>query len=589
MSEMAKTLTYGGVALVTLIIAGFSRPKPPVSTAPTQVGKPLNPVDDPLSATSLEIIKYDEDTASIRTFAVAQKGGLWTIPSHQGYPADAERQMAEAATCVMNLEILGVASTHAGDHSTYGVIEPDQEKLKAGTVGVGTRVTMKKAKNESLVHMVIGKEVKDEPSQRYVRELGRDPVYVVKLDPSKLSTKFDDWIEDDLLKLNTWDVRAVMLKDYSVDLQFGLDGLRVVMDPRSEISLKYDDSNSKWVIELLKDFDRESERFVEVELAEDEEVNSDELNDLKNALDDLKIVDVERKPEGLSRDLKAEKEFANNREAVNNLFQRGFFPSKVSEDGYNIFSSEGEVLCQMKDGVEYILRFGKIVLGAEEDSKTGEDDEDGENSGKRTGINRYIFVMAHLNEDVIDKPELEELPEMPETGEAGGEESAQEQGGQSDSQPQQAADASTGDANEEPAEETQDGKDSQEGDSEQDASAEDESGEDDIGLDEVIAKRKEIEKENQRKLDVYQEKVTKARDKVKELNDRFGDWYYVISDDVYKKIHLGRKDIIKKKEKDEENEGQEGGESTDNGEDSGALSELEGLEDGLPDSDAEEK
>ena len=35
-----------------------------------------------------------------------------------------------------------------------------------------------------------------------------------------------------------------------------------------------------------------------------------------------------------------------------------------------------------------------------------------------------------------------------------------------------------------------------------------------------------------------------ANRKAKELNERFGDWYYIISEDVYKKIHLGRFDII---------------------------------------------
>ena len=32
---------------------------------------------------------------------------------------------------------------------------------------------------------------------------------------------------------------------------------------------------------------------------------------------------------------------------------------------------------------------------------------------------------------------------------------------------------------------------------------------------------------------------------VKELNARFADWYYVVSEDVYKKIRLTRSDIVK--------------------------------------------
>ena len=42
--------------------------------------------------------------------------------------------------------------------------------------------------------------------------------------------------------------------------------------------------------------------------------------------------------------------------------------------------------------------------------------------------------------------------------------------------------------------------------------------------------------------------MTKGREKVEELNNRFADWYYVISNDIYKKIHLDRSDIMKKPE-----------------------------------------
>ncbi|MBX7072499.1 MAG: hypothetical protein K1X71_05080, partial [Pirellulales bacterium] len=55
-----------------------------------------------------------------------------------------------------------------------------------------------------------------------------------------------------------------------------------------------------------------------------------------------------------------------------------------------------------------------------------------------------------------------------------------------------------------------------------------------------------IKAENKRKQDEYDAKVKKGQEKVKELNDRFADWYYVISDDIYKKVHLTRADIMKK-------------------------------------------
>ena len=71
-------------------------------------------------------------------------------------------------------------------------------------------------------------------------------------------------------------------------------------------------------------------------------------------------------------------------------------------------------------------------------------------------------------------------------------------------------------------------------------------------LAEIRAERERIEKENQRKTDEYNDKVKKAKDKVNDLNFRFANWYYVISEDMYKKIHLSRSDIVKESEESKE-------------------------------------
>ena len=73
------------------------------------------------------------------------------------------------------------------------------------------------------------------------------------------------------------------------------------------------------------------------------------------------------------------------------------------------------------------------------------------------------------------------------------------------------------------------------------------------------AERERIEKENKRKKDEYDEKIKKGNDRVKELNARFADWYYIISEGVYNKVHLGRSDIVKKKEKKDEKKDEHAG------------------------------
>ena len=51
----------------------------------------------------------------------------------------------------------------------------------------------------------------------------------------------------------------------------------------------------------------------------------------------------------------------------------------------------------MKDGVEYVLRFGETYRGPEDD----------ENS---TGDSRYIYAYARVNENLLEQPVLEPVP-----------------------------------------------------------------------------------------------------------------------------------------------------------------------------------
>ncbi len=64
-------------------------------------------------------------------------------------------------------------------------------------------------------------------------------------------------------------------------------------------------------------------------------------------------------------------------------------------------------------------------------------------------------------------------------------------------------------------------------------------------LEKIIADRKRIEEANQRKLDEYKSKIDEGKEEVEELNQRFGDWYYVIANDIFQKIRLNRDDLVK--------------------------------------------
>src|SRR5688500_16335035 len=169
MSENAKTITFVAVGILAIVIGLVTQPKSAELDDNALLGQNLtDEFASPDEAKRLRIVRFNEATADLRNFEVAEKDGLWSIPSKNDYPADAAQQMAEAATSLMDRKILGVATKSAGDHEEYGVIDPLSPKLEAGQKGVGTRVTLSDVNNKPVVDLIIGKAVKDADQQRFV-------------------------------------------------------------------------------------------------------------------------------------------------------------------------------------------------------------------------------------------------------------------------------------------------------------------------------------------------------------------------------------------------------------------------------------
>ena len=487
MQDGPKTLIFVAAAGVLSLTAWFSYPKPRQVNVKEGVGKELFAFEDPGDAASLEIVRYLEDLGEIHTFKVAKnpQTGAWTIPSHSDYPADAEQQMRDAALSLIGIKALDVATEDPAEQVLYGVVAPDAQNLKMGDQGVGLKVEVEDAKGQKLVSLIVGKQVKGSQNQRFVRRPGQDVVYVAEIDPSKLSTRFEDWIEPDLLKINPLDVESLKLRDYSVvqTLQGG------ALEKRSEIFTNWNATDNRWDLEKMVVF--KGREAIPTELLPGETLNTEKLNGLKNALDDLKIVDVRAKPPGLGADLQAEAGFLDNAENRRNLMTRGFYASASPDGRYELYAANGELYVGVKDGYEYILRFGNVASS-----------EEGTEEGK---LNRYLFVTARLDESKFPMPTLTPLPK--------------DAAAETAPPPPPGNEAAAG--TEKPVDEA----------------AEEQKRK-------LAAERERIEKENERKVNEWKDRKKQAENKVRELNARFAGWYYVISEDVYKNVHLSRTDVL---------------------------------------------
>ena len=555
MSEMVKTQVYVGVAVILVVLAVFWKPGQVEMQLNDMVGKDLfAKFTSADAATNLTITNYDTNFDKPVNFQVSRdkKTDQWIIPSEDGYPADAEEQMQKAVTALIDLEVVDVASEVAKDHELYGVLEPTND-VAAGSKGVGMLVEVADVRKNKLAHLIIGKQDANNNELRFVRVRDEDVTYVVKLDLTNFTTEFNEWIEEDLLSLNPLDIRTVALKDYAilevVDPRTGGPIKQLIQ--RSDTALAWNQEESKWNIGHMHEF-KEPNEPTPTELSENEELNSERLNELKNALDDLKIVGVKQKP-------------ADTNQVK--LQEYGFYPFPTTDENNkeidDVRSANGEVHVSLQDGIQYLLRFGDIVpLDAVK--ATSEDSTD--------KIYRYLVVAAQLDKSQIPPPMLEPEPELPTApAKKPGDDAPAKEDPKKPADPAPAKKAPQ-DPEKKPAAEKKPADPGACDDDEKQAADEkkpDEKETDKKAVDEkakpaqppadpqppVTLSKEQIEKivagirkENERKLNEYQEKLVAAEKRVQELNARFANWCFIIDEKVYNQIHLSQTDVIKEKE-----------------------------------------
>ena len=380
--------------------------------------------------------------------------------------------------------------------------------------------------------------------QHYVREAGRDIVYVVELNPERLSTNFEDWIEKDLLKLSPWDIQKIQIKDYSAELvpvmtEQGL-AIQVAWDPRSEMTLGYNDKGGKWTPIELKKFDEERrEDYTPIQTGRRRRAQREEAQraeDRARRLEDRRRGEEARRAECRSQGGRRLLEQCRGPAGPALARFRGD-PGSHGGEGQEIISNDGEVLCTLNDGVEYVLRFGDLKMAAGDAGKDAAEGRRGRQSQAKShdkDVQRYLFVMARFNEDAVKKPELADLPAPPE----GVDEKAprERQGQEVRSKGRRRKEKAARSPKKRRRTKSPEAKPRRKGDEKSDE------------LKKNIAERKQIEAENQKKLDEYQQTLEKGRQTVKDLNLRFGDWYFVVPNDVFQKVRLGRDDVVKKKD-----------------------------------------
>ena len=543
MNENKKTIFFIAAAAVSVALAYFSvPPKIDPTSKGSRMGQALFDTFDTRQATGIEIVEIDDENLEAKSIEVAQTDKGWFIrrPQKADYPANADNQVKDVSTILLDLRILDTATEGAGEHANFGVLDPS--KANPGDRGIGKSIALKNSSGSNLAQLIIGNEVSGLSGAHYVRKPNENTVFIAEVrNASDVSTKFVDWVEKDFLDLDKWNIKRVTLDNYEVNLAKGQLN-------RKDNPYVLDYDNSEWNLSGSK-------------LSDKEELNKEKLDELKDAFDDLKIIDVERKPDILVNNLKQGNEFFSNlkdqknQAVVQSLQQKGFYTVAVKnpqgQQVPKVVSNKGEILVGMKDGVEYVLRFGETYRGIEDDENT-------------TGTSRYIYAFARVNQSLLEAPELEPVPE-PLLDPTPKKKSPKEKGAQGDegaqgkeaiapniappgpppnfvpsspppattpSAPPPSAQSETANAPKIDSNQTSGSSEFAKKKAERDAE---------------IAR---IKASNASKQKEFDDKVAKATKRVQELNQNLAEWYYVISNDVYEKIRLERSDFVKAKDVD---------------------------------------
>jgi len=383
MTKTRTTTTLVLIALVLGIAALFAVPPTVVPEVFSDQGEVLFPdLEDQFASKEIVVYEQNEETGEDLVFHVKFEQGLWRIPSHDGYPADATERMAAATASLIGLKKDIFISDRLEDRAACGVEDPLDNSV--GMAGKGKRIQLKDASGHTLADVIVGQEVEDKRNWAYMRIPDKKRIYAVNLRPggegqsgedlADLSTTFGDWIDTDLLGLARNDIEKINIANYSVDEETSR------VDMKEEIELSMSDG-STWSI---------------AELAEEEETKQATVRDIVSALDDLKIAGVRPMPETL------------NTLTQMNLISKGFFPDPEG----HLYGNEGHLNATSKDGIIYTLFFGEVVFGSGEALTAGTEtaaaeEEEGGGAGDENGKseNRYLLVRVRV------APELEEQPE----------------------------------------------------------------------------------------------------------------------------------------------------------------------------------
>jgi hypothetical protein len=580
MNEFIKSLAFVVVAAGLSAWAFYHHysSRPIARSDYERVGTPFfENFESTSAARSLEVSAVNPVSMALQRFVVRNEKGIWVIPSHHNYPAEAADRLAQTASSVMGI-VREAYAGGGGDFERFGVFDPlavDQESVDDLT-SIGTRVTLKDASGDPLVDLIVGKPAgeptRDDLQQAaltggqpakyfYVRRPDEQQVYLAKIELD-ISTRFSDWIDTDLLRLDPANVRRIDIDNYELsEERAGVFGevMTLYKVQGDRLVLNRESFTDPWMLEGLN--------------SSQEQLQLTPIVSALEILAELRIAGVRPKFKFnnqllLTADLELNRipELETSRgeaqlaiaELQQDLEEKGFSLTG-SQEKLELASSNGQLQVGTSEGVLYTIQVGKSVEGKESEIEIGgakavDDSNSPEELAKIANYqeeekNRYVMIRVSFDESLIGPvpvpPTEPRAPEMPQ-GYFPPEEEKMETSDLGDQEKRV----------EEQREEKKEASDDDPPTLQQQAAVR---SPEFLKYDQDLASFEEAKIEYELAIARYQQDliarntaIEQGRSLVDELNQRFGEWYYVVTGSNLRSLQLRRETLVTGREPAEE-------------------------------------
>lgn len=400
---MKITAVYLLLAIIAVTASVYVSRSDQNATENKKIGENLFEQYAPEEITTIELIQVDQETKSPERLTL-QKGrsNVWSIKEKFDYHAGNTSMITAIADSLLDRKIYATPSDEQSDWEEYGVVDPASEQSQSPD-GYGTRLELKNYQDNTVASLIIGKQVQDNASQRFVRIPGQPLIYMIDYDTRLLSTEFAQWVDPNLMDLYFPGMRAVgneltsiEIHNYRISMPESDQGEAnntTAATPQKQpiYNAIFELANTRWQLVSAEIIGKEGKL---APLSDDQKAKFSPalLNELGRYIVLLPFDDVQQIGKSVAELLATVPIGPAEATKLKELKRLGFYFDASEENGQSIESSNGHLLVRTKQGIQYRILLGNLKS----------------NTDIQSGIQHWMLVRAEIDQSqfaAIAEPE----------------------------------------------------------------------------------------------------------------------------------------------------------------------------------------